>query len=339
MIVGQTSSFGSSGTRLLFSPGADSSAEGGHQPVLLGRVVDLLAGPDSRHLVDLTVGLGGHAGAMLDACGDGAELVGFDRDQDALELARRNLSAWQGQVTLVHSKASRAEHVIEEMGWVGEVDAVLADLGLSSLQLDRKDRGFSFDADSPLDMRMDREDSVTAGDLLDRWTGDELADVLRRYGEQPRAGRLARAILEARGEGELETCRDLARLVAEKMGGFKGRVHPATRVFQALRIAVNRELEELETILEQAPDWLAPGGRLGIISFHSLEDRMVKHRFTELCRPEQNLPAGIPLRAEQLPEPEFRLVTVRPVRPDPAEVAHNPRARSAKLRVLERRSA
>ncbi len=309
---------------------------GGHEPVLLSEVTGFLARPGSLFL-DLTLGAGGHARALLEASGREARLLGLDRDRRALEVASARLASFGERVTLVQSRASQAGALLSEGGWLGALDAVLADLGLSSMQLDDAQRGFSFDSDAPLDMRMDQSEGPRAGDLLDRWTAGELKEVLSRYGEQPRAGFLAKAILEARREGSLETCRDLARLVAERLGPGKGRLHPATRVFQALRIAVNRELDELEAILAEAPFWLAPGGRLAVISFHSLEDRMVKQRFAALSRPSAAVPADLPLRDEDLPKPEFSLLTARPVRPSPEETARNPRARSARLRVIERR--
>ncbi len=316
--------------------GVGRGATGGqvaHEPVLLGEVVGFLARPGAR-ILDLTLGLGGHAAALLDASGSEARLLGIDRDQEMLELAAQKLATFGERVRLRQARASQVGALVEEMGWRGRVTAVLADLGVSSAQLLARDRGFSFDSDAPLDMRMDRSRGPTARELLRRWTRQELAEVLRRYGEVAQAGRIARAIKEADEAGRLRSCRELAEVVAAVRPRARGRVHPATQVFMALRIAVNQELEELGAILEQAPEWLEVGGRLAVISFHSLEDRLVKERFRALAEPERDLPPDLPIR--ELPEARFRLVTRRPVRPRSEELGRNPRSRSAKLRAVER---
>ncbi len=316
--------------------GVGRGAAGGqvaHDPVLLEEVVGFLARPGAR-IVDLTLGLGGHAAALLEASGPEAQLLGLDRDREMLDLAAQRLAVFGERVVLRQARASQAGALVEEVGWRGRVTAVLADLGVSSVQLLARDRGFSFESDAPLDMRMDRSGGPTARQLLRRWTRQELAEVLRRYGEVAQAGRVARAIKEADEAGRLRSCRELAEVVAAARPRAKERLHPATQVFMALRIAVNRELEELEAILEQAPRWLDVGGRLAVISFHSLEDRLVKERFRALAEPHRTLPPDLPVR--DLPRADFRLVTRKPVRPRAEEAARNSRSRSARLRVIER---
>lgn len=305
---------------------------GGHVPVLLEPVVAHLGRPGGL-LVDLTVGLGGHAEALLEACGPNARLLGVDRDAETLERARQRLSRFGDRVVLHHGLASEVGPILEELGWMGRVTGILADLGVSSVQLLGEDRGFSFESDAPLDMRMDRTRGPTARQLIRRWTKEQLAEVLRNYGEVRGAGRVAAAIKEADQEGRLGSCKELASVVARVRGG-RSRIHPATQVFMALRIAVNRELEELEAILDRAPEWLAVGGRMAVISFHSLEDRLVKRRFASLAHPERSIPRELPVA--KMPEPRFRVLTTKPIRPVAEELARNPRARSARLRILER---
>jgi len=318
-------------------PGGADEAARLHEPVLLADVVRLLGRPGARYL-DLTLGMGGHAQALLEAGGPGAELLGLDRDAEAIELARMRLASFGDRVHLVHCRASQAGQVLFDLGWK-HVDGVLADLGPSSFQMDRDRRGFSFDS-GRIDMRMDQGRGRSGLDLLERWTEAELADVLRRFGEEPLARRYASAIKAAVNAGSLGSARDLAAVIERAAGPArtaKARVHVATKVFMALRIAVNDELSELDRILERAPSWLAPGGRLAVISFHSLEDRKVKQAFRSLADPAAEVPPDLPVTADQLGQGEFRLVTRKAVRPSGQEEAANSRSRSAKLRVLERR--
>jgi 16S rRNA (cytosine1402-N4)-methyltransferase len=269
--------------------------------------------------VDCTVGLGGHARMLLEA--GASRLVGLDRDRSALEVARDALHPFGGRVELVHSDFRDLRRVLDVRG-IGGVDGVLADLGVSSMQLDAAGRGFSFRRDEPLDMRMDTSAGVTAADAIAQADERTLADVIHEFGEERHARRVARAIVTARATRPIETTGQLAEIVRRAIPrrGFS-RIDPATRTFQAIRIWVNRELEGLDRFLRDAAAGLNPGGRLVVISFHSLEDRIVKHTFRALQAAEHS---------------DVVVRTKRPVAPADAEVERNPRARSAKLRAAER---
>jgi 16S rRNA (cytosine1402-N4)-methyltransferase len=296
-----------------------------HLPVLLAEVLGLLAPRAAGRYCDATVGYGGHARAVLEASGPDGTLWGLDRDQDALAAAGTALAPFGSRVKLVHSPFSRLVSVLTDAGAL-PLDGCLVDLGVSSPQLDREERGFSFRSSGPLDMRMDRSTGETAADYLARVDEQELADVLRDLGEERFSGRIARNIVEARQRGRIETTAALAELVARAIPRREHHKNPATRTFQALRIAINRELFELERFLEEAPGCLRPGGRLLVISFHSLEDRMVKRRWKALAGGDGDQPAAAP----------FRILTKRPLVASDDEVARNPRARSAKLRAIQR---
>ena len=303
-----------------------------HVSVLRDRVVAWLAPTAPGLLVDATVGLGGHAAALLEAA-PGLHLVGLDRDPEAIERARQRLQPFSDRVRLIQGPFAELPAVLGTLD-SPPVAAVLADLGCSSLQLDSAERGFSFARCGPLDMRMSGA-GPSAGDLVNQAAEDELVRVLREYGEERRARRVARAIVDARRRRPLRTTDELATLVAGAVGGRGSqRIHPATRTFQALRIAVNDELGQLERFVEPAVRALRPGGRIAIISFHSLEDRIVKHSLRRLagacvCPPEAPVCS---CRPERLVE----VLTRRAERPDEDEVAANPRARSARLRVAQR---
>jgi 16S rRNA (cytosine1402-N4)-methyltransferase len=295
-----------------------------HIPVMVDAVIGLLRPEQGGVFVDCTVGAGGHARALLEA---GAErLIGLDRDPAAIALAREALSSWRDRVDLVHADYRDLASVLAARGVTG-VDGALADLGVSSMQLDEHGRGFSFRRDEPLDMRMDTTAGPTAADLLADVEERELADVIFRLGEERHSRRIARAIVGARGRQAIATTGRLAEIVRRAIPA-KGwqRIDPATRTFQALRIWVNGELTGLDAFLGTAAGYLTSGGRLAVITFHSLEDRIVKHTFRSLTRSE---PAGST-------PPLVRVVTKRPLVPDDEETAHNPRARSAKLRAVER---
>ncbi|HEY8339827.1 MAG TPA: 16S rRNA (cytosine(1402)-N(4))-methyltransferase RsmH, partial [Egibacteraceae bacterium] len=311
-----------------------------HEPVMLERCVELLAvreGP--AVLVDATVGAAGHAAALLAASGPDVALVGLDRDPEALALAQRRLAAYGDRVTLVHAPYDElAAHVAPVAERVGPVLGILYDLGVSSLQLDRPERGFSFRADAPLDMRMDPTAGETAAELLERLDVDALTRILRDYGEERYARRIAAAIVRQR---PLRTTRALADVVAAAVpaAARRGPIHPATRTFQALRIAVNDELSRFSASLPQALDTAAPatperrGGRIVVLSYHSLEDRIAKRTLTDattgcVCPPD--LPVCACGRV-----PRARWLTRGVERPDAAETARNPRARSARLRAVE----
>ena len=303
-----------------------------HLPVLTAQIVDLLTPAAPGLLVDATVGLGGHAGALLWE-NPGFFLVGLDRDPRALARAGERLRVFGERVRLVEATFDRLPSILEELD-LEPPAAVLADLGCSSLQLDNAERGFSFSADGPLDMRMG-SDGETAAELLERVEWEELVTILRDYGEERRAGAIARAIVKCREQSPLRTTGELSRLVQKVVGGRGGRIHPATRTFQAIRIAVNDELGQLERFLEPAARALCPGGRIAVISFHSLEDRIVKHTFRRLAG-RCTCPPGLPVcRCD--PSRMVTVITTAAVRPDEDEVARNPRARSARLRVAERR--
>ena len=305
-----------------------------HLPVLLQETVTRLVTEPGGWYVDGSVGLGGHAAAVLAAAGLDAHLLGLDRDGQALELARDALEPFGDRVILERANFSDLRAVADRHG-IQSVRGVLLDLGVSSPQLDRAERGFSFRHDSPLDMRMDDRQDLTAARLLAEQPPRELALLLRRYGEEPAARRIAAAVAAARAHGEpLETTTQLAELVARVKGGRRGRIHPATQTFQALRIAVNDELGALAAGLPAALDLLAPGGRLAVISFHSLEDRMVKRFMADHVGRMESLAKGGERWAGQLPR--ARRVTHKPVVASEQEIAVNPRARSAKLRVMER---
>lgn len=288
-------------------------AEAPHEPVLVTEVVGLLSGAET--VVDLTVGAGGHARALLDA-GVG-RVVGVDRDARALEEARARLADLGARFRAVRGRFSDVLEVAEEAG-VREAGGVLYDLGVSSLQLDRAERGFSYRAEGPLDMRMGDGD-LTADDVVNTYPEHELVRVIREHGEERFAGRIARAIIRARERAPLRTTRELAAVVAAAVPSRRGGPHPARRTFQAIRIEVNGELEELAASLPRAVQLLAPAGRLVAISYHSLEDRVVK-RF---------------LRDDE----RLEVLTKKPVRASRAEAERNPRARSAKLRAAERKAA
>ena len=305
-----------------------------HVPVLLEETVSRLVTEPGGWYVDATAGAGGHAAAVLAAAGLDARLLALDRDGEALELARAALAPFGERAILERANFSELAAVAARHGVRG-VRGILLDLGVSSMQLDRPERGFSFQRDNPLDMRMDDRQELTAALLLKRLPEAELAEVLWRYGEERMARRIAKAVAQARARGAVpETTAQLAELVSNAKGGRRGHAHPATQTFQALRIAVNGELAALETVLPAALDLLAPGGRLAVISFHSLEDRMVKQFMAAHEGRMESLAKGGSRWSGQLPR--ARRVVRKAVVASEDETARNPRARSAKLRVLER---
>lgn len=290
-----------------------------HRPVMVAEVIELLAVREGGSYVDCTVGEGGHARAILEKAGPCGRLLGLDRDGEALQAAARHLAPWGERVRLRNEPFSRLQQVLAEEGW-GPVDGVLFDLGVSSRHLDDPGRGFSYQQEGPLDMRMDRRQEVTAADLVNRLPEEELAQIIYRYGEERWARRIAHGIVQTRARTPILTTTQLVAVIkdsipapARRHGG-----HPARRAFQALRIAVNRELDELEQGLEQAVAACRPGGRVCVIAFHSLEDRIVKQRFLALAR------AG-----------RGAVLTRRPLVPGRQEVEANPRARSARLRGFQ----
>ena len=304
-----------------------------HATVMPEETLSWLAPRGGGVYCDGTLGGGGHAERILEATAPGGRVVGIDRDEIALRAASVRLERFGKRVTLVHGRFGDAAELLARMG-VLPVDGFVLDLGVSSPQLDRPERGFSFQQEGPLDMRMDRGAGETAAELIARVSVDELATLLRRYGEERYAGRVARAIKEAAARGELSTTTELAALVARSVPTHERHKNPATRTFQALRIAVNDELGELERFLERFPDLVRPGGRVVIIAFHSLEDGLVKHRFRELTQV-SGLPEDIARGLGERTRPRARILTRKPVVATDAEIDANPRARSARLRALE----
>lgn len=293
-----------------------------HVPVLLQEAIEYLRVQSGNTVMDCTLGMAGHSSEIVRRLGQKGRLIAFDRDAQALELAHERLESVQQElgaeapaITLLHDAFSAAQEHVKE----GSVDAILADFGVSSLQLDEASRGFSFMADGPLDMRMNTQSGLTAEQVVNEASERELADLIYEYGEERRSRRIARAIVRGR---PVTTTGQLARIVAAAAPAMKqDRIHPATRTFQALRIRVNRELDEIKALMEAAPKLLKPSGRLVVISFHSLEDRIVKDSFRDGAH------AGI-----------WTVLTKKPVTAGEEEMDRNPRSRSAKLRAAEKRS-
>jgi len=294
-----------------------------HTPVLLSEVIAGLAPRSGGRYVDGTLGGGGHALPILAASSPEGRLLGIDADPSALAAAGRRLAIYGERATLVHGNFRDLGRLVREHDFA-PIDGLLLDLGVSSHQLDTPERGFSFANDAPLDMRLDPSGGATAADVVNETPESELADLIYRYGEEHGSRRVARFIAEARRKRPIATTGELADLVARALGGRHGKIHPATRTFQALRIAVNRELESLELALPQAVELLAPGGRIAVISFHSLEDRTVKLFF----------------RAESgyggVGDARLQIITKKPIEASDEEARTNPRSRSAKLRIAER---
>lgn len=300
-----------------------------HVSVLEGQVVGGLRPRPGARLVDGTLGAGGHAAALL-AAAPGTELLGLDRDPDALRRARARLAPFADRVQLRQGSFADLRAHLDAIGW-DAVDGILLDLGVSSMQLDDPARGFSFRAAGPLDMRMDPTAGPTAADVVNAWDEAPLAEAIARWGEEPRARAVARAIVRAR---PIRDTAHLAAVVAAAVGRTRPGLNPATRTFQGIRIAVNGELDALERVLAEGARLLRPGGRLAVLAYHSLEDRLVKdafRRWSTAC----TCPPGLP-RCVCGGRATVRLVGARPIRPDAVEIARNPRARSARLRIAER---
>ncbi len=312
-----------------------------HQPVLIAEVVRELDLARGGWIVDCTVGLGGHAAAILDSS-QAVNLLGLDRDDQALQLASERLARFGDRVRLARARFDQLEEVLGEQG-LGRVSGVLADLGVSSMQLDRAERGFSFRFDGPLDMRMgtgraDGMEELTAKTIVNRYPEAELSKIFRQFGEERHARRIASTIAAARRDAAIETTSELCRLVEQakprqrpRRDGRKG-IHPATQVFQALRIEVNQELDQLGDLLDQSIRMLDRDGRLVVISYHSLEDRVVKHTLRDLARGEIEPVTGRARAESRLIE----VLTRKPLRPSAEEVASNARSRSARLRAARR---
>lgn len=308
-------------------------SDGGHVTVLLNEAVAALNIKAGGVYVDGTFGRGGHARAILAQLGPQGRLIALDKDPSAIAVAR---GLQDPRLTVVHAGFAQLNEVLREMQ-VKKVDGVLLDLGVSSPQIDEAQRGFSFRMEGPLDMRMDTTRGRTAADWLATVDERELAEVIAEYGEERFAKQVARAIVAARTRGPIDTTRLLSKIVAEAVPTREPGQDPATRTFQALRIFINQELEELSVVLPQIVEALNPEGRLAVISFHSLEDRIVKRFMQGEARPDK-LPPKLPIKAADLPQPKLVLVG-KPVRASEAEVRANPRARSAIMRIAERTEA
>jgi len=305
---------------------------GAHQPVLFEEALAALDIKPAGRYVDGTFGRGGHSRAILDRLGSAGYLLAIDKDPDAIAYG---LDRFSGEPRLILEQGSFAgmQALAERLGWIGKVDGILLDLGVSSPQLDLPERGFSFLADGPLDMRMDNTRGPTAGAWLASAEAAEIADVLKRYGEERFSGRIAAGIVAARRTVPIATTGRLAEIIEAAVPFRERHKHPATRSFQAIRIFINGELEDLQRCLVQTISVLAPAGRLVVISFHSLEDRIVKRFMRDQARGD-DFPPGVPVTRAQM-HPRFRIVG-KAIRPSQREMGLNPRARSAVLRVVER---
>ncbi|MGH7834451.1 MAG: 16S rRNA (cytosine(1402)-N(4))-methyltransferase RsmH [Candidatus Binatia bacterium] len=304
-----------------------------HTPVMLREVLELMKPENGKNYLDGTLGGGGHAEKILELSSPDGRLLGMDRDDEAVTASRQRLQRFGDRCVLRQANFAESEEILKQIGW-GKVAGIVLDLGLSSQQVDSLERGFSFHSPHRLDMRMDRREPLDAYQVVNGRSATDLERIFREYGEEPRARRVALAIESARRSQKIETARELAEIVSRALGRGQGRTHPATRIFQALRIAVNQELETLASFLENAYELLMSKGRLVVISFHSLEDRLVKTAFRKwskdcLCPPRTPV-----CRCGW--SAKVRLLTGRPLVASPEEVRMNPRSRSAKLRAVER---
>lgn len=293
-----------------------------HTPVLLEKVIDVLAPKPGEIFIDLTAGFGGHSAALLDSVGESGKGVLIDQDPEAIQALRERFNS-DSRVSIVRGNFGGLSDLELPLA-----DMILADIGVSSVQLDRPERGFSFKSDGPLDMRMDTSQGETAAELIARLPEAELADVIYRYGEERQSRRIAKAIVETRKVSTIASTKQLAEII-ERAIGRHGKIHPATKTFQALRIAINDELGALANMLPVATELLKPGGRLAVISFHSLEDRIVKQYFRSITRSEKDQ------MGQDVSVPNYKLVTKKPIT-GLDEKDFNPRARSAKLRAVEK---
>ncbi len=304
-----------------------------HVSVLLREALDLLKPEPGGRYIDGTLGGGGHGEAILTASAPDGLVLGLDRDDQALAAAGQRLHEFGARLITRQASFADVREVLDEIGW-DRVDGIILDLGVSSWQIDAPERGFSFRSGGPLDMRMDRRQTLDARSLVNGASEEELTRIFRDYGEEPQARRIAARIAAERKSRPIETTDDLARLVEGAKGGRRRDHHPATQVFQALRIAVNRELDQLEKFLADGFALLRPGGRLAIIAFHSLEDRLVKNAFRKWSRACLCPPRALVCQCGW--SAKVKLLTKRPVVPSDTEISANPRARSAKLRAVER---
>lgn len=301
-----------------------------HQPVLYHEVLDALAPESGKDYLDGTLGAGGHAVGILESSAPAGRLLGLDLDPQALAIARQRLFPYRDRTVIRQASYHNASKILDEIGW-DQVDGILLDLGVSSMQIDQPERGFSFMDEGPLDMRFNQEMGLSAADLVNTLGQQELADIIWKFGDERYSRRIAEAIVTVR---PIHTTRKLAEVIKEAVPGYSGHIHPATRTFQALRIATNRELETLSIALPGLANRLVTGGRFAVISFHSLEDRIVKQFFRReskdcICPPEQPICTCGHIAS-------LKVLTKKPVRPSKKEVNKNPRSRSARLRIAEK---
>jgi 16S rRNA (cytosine1402-N4)-methyltransferase len=301
-----------------------------HVPVLLDEVIAGIQARRGGYFVDCTVGLGGHAAAILEEISPSGRLLGIDADPEAIKISQDKLSDYGEAVTLVNDNFVNLEAICERYHF-HPVDGILFDLGVSSLQLDTAERGFSFHLDAPLNMRFDPGQGLTASDIVNSFSEQELAKLIEKYGEERHSRRIARHIVQNR---PIATTVELARLVEQALGGKRAKIHPATRTFMALRIAVNKELQNLELALKQTIDLLRPGGRLTVISYHSLEDRIVKQFMRDAASSCLCPPGTVICHCGHTPT--LKLISRKVIKPTSLEIESNPRSRSAKLRIAER---
>ncbi len=307
-----------------------------HVSVMRDEAVSMLTCAPGKTIVDCTLGGAGHAHGILEKILPDGILVGIDQDAKAVEAARRTLEAYASNIYLVHDNFVNLPNILARIN-ISAVDGILVDLGLSLYQIKSSGRGFTFSGDEPLDMRMNTDHGETAASLVNESSQDELERIFREYGEERWARRIAAKIVEKRSHSDIVTTGELVGIIDDavpRAAAAKSRIHPATRVFMALRIAVNRELEVLDAFLDSAVELLSPGGRICIIAFHSLEDRIVKHRFRDMaqkCKCSKELPVCVCTH-----KPKLKLIRRKPVRPSAAEVGENPMARSAVMRVAEK---
>ena len=300
-----------------------------HISVLIEEVLESFKGCHLKVFYDGTLGAGGHAHEILTQHPEIELYIGADRDESALEMAKETLKPWKEKVVFVHGNFSDLDEHLKKLGVEG-VDGFLFDLGVSSMQLDQEKRGFSFLKDGPLDMRMDRSESLTAQEIVNTWSEKHLGELFRDLGEEPRWKKCASAVSKARRKKPLKTTLELATVIEEELKTkLRGRLHPATLVFQALRMRVNRELESIQAGVKKALEWLRIQGRIEVISFHSFEDRMIKNLFREVSKPIKNMDV------DQF-RSVFEVLTKKPILPTPKETRKNTRSRSAKLRVVMR---
>lgn len=313
----------------------ETRMEYGHRPVLLEECIQALAIKPDGIYVDGTLGRAGHSAEIARRLGPSGRLICIDRDQAALDAAEEKLAPWRERVTLVHGNFGQLDQLLDRLG-VGQVQGMLFDLGVSSPQLDDPERGFSYQSDAPLDMRMDRSDALTAAQVVNEWPQEELRRILYQYGEERFAPAIASAIVKARARSPITTTLELVDIIKSAMPAqaLREKQHPAKRSFQAIRIAVNDELGAVDRMIQASVPRLAPGGRLAVISFHSLEDRIVKNglaAWAKGCTCPPDFPVCVCGK-----KPQVKLVNKKPILSGAAELAENPRARSAKLRIAEK---